>query len=198
MSYIQDLASYLTNLPQEEREDALFYYEQYIYEGKLTDGQAVSEFGTPKQLARRLVADYYMGDAPQLPEKKAQSPFTLARVVILALFASPILIPVLIAALAVIFSLIITFAALVFSIFAVILGFLVAAIVSIIGGLIITTQSVLGGLFYVASGLALIGLVMLGLPLAILMVRWLKTILMLMIKWVGKQTVGKKGVRHES
>lgn len=70
MSYIQDLASYLTNLPQEEREDALFYYEQYIYEGKLTDGQAVSEFGTPKQLARRLVADYYMGDTPQLPEKK--------------------------------------------------------------------------------------------------------------------------------
>ncbi|MGX7048405.1 DUF1700 domain-containing protein [Pseudolactococcus piscium] len=198
MSYIQDLASYLTNLPQEEREDALFYYEQYIYEGKLTDGQAVSEFGTPKQLARRLVADYYMGDAPQLPEKKAQSPFTLARVVILALFASPILIPVLIAALAIIFSLIITFAALVFSIFAVLLSFLVAAIVSIIGGVIIISQSVLGGLFYVASGLALIGLVMLGLPLAILMVRWLKTILMLMIKWVGKQTVGKKGVRHES
>ncbi|PCS08680.1 hypothetical protein RU86_GL001064 [Lactococcus piscium] len=139
-----------------------------------------------------------MGDAPQLPEKKAQSPFTLARVVILALFASPILIPVLIAALAIIFSLIITFAALVFSIFAVLLSFLVAAIVSIIGGVIIISQSVLGGLFYVASGLALIGLVMLGLPLAILMVRWLKTILMLMIKWVGKQTVGKKGVRHES
>ena len=198
MSYIQDLASYLTNLPQEDREDALFYYEQYIYEGKLTDGQAVSEFGTPKQLARRLVADYYMGDAPQLPEEKAQSPFTLARVVILALFASPILIPVMIAALAVIFSLMIAFASLVLAVFGVILGFLVAAIVSVIGGVIIISQSILGGLFYVTFGLALIGLVILGWPLAFLMVRWLKTIFMWMIKWVGKQTVGKKGVRHES
>ena len=198
MSYIQDLASYLTNLPQEDREDALFYYEQYIYEGKLTDGQAVSEFGTPKQLARRLVADYYMGDAPQLPEEKAQSPFTLARVVILALFASPILIPVMIAALAVIFSLMIAFASLVLAVFGVILGFLVAAIVSVIGGVIIISQSILGGLFYVTFGLALFGLVILGWPLAFLMVRWLKTIFMWMIKWVGKQTVGKKGVRHES
>ena len=198
MSYIQDLASYLTNLPQEDREDALFYYEQYIYEGKLTDGQAVSEFGTPKQLARRLVADYYMGDAPQLPEEKAQSPFTLARVVILALFASPILIPVMIAALAVIFSLMIAFASLVLAGFGVILGFLVAAIVSVIGGVIIISQSILGGLFYVTFGLALFGLVILGWPLAFLMVRWLKTIFMWLIKWVGKQTVGKKGVRHES
>ncbi|MCJ1976946.1 DUF1700 domain-containing protein [Lactococcus paracarnosus] len=198
MSYIQDLASYLTNLPQEDREDALFYYEQYIYEGKLTDGQAVSEFGTPKQLARRLVADYYMGDAPQLPEEKAQSPFTLARVVILALFASPILIPVMIAALAVIFSLMIAFASLVLAVFGVILGFLVAAIVSVIGGVIIISQSILGGLFYVTFGLALFGLVILGWPLAFLMVRWLKTIFMWLIKWVGKQTVGKKGVRHES
>ena len=198
MSYIQDLASYLTNLPQEDREDALFYYEQYIYEGKLTDGQVVSEFGTPKQLARRLVADYYMGDAPQLPEEKAQSPFTLARVVILALFASPILIPVMIAALAVIFSLMIAFASLVLAVFGVILGFLVAAIVSVIGGVIIISQSILGGLFYVTFGLALFGLVILGWPLAFLMVRWLKTIFMWLIKWVGKQTVGKKGVRHES
>ena len=198
MSYIQDLASYLTNLPQEDREGALFYYEQYIYEGKLTDGQAVSEFGTPKQLARRLVVDYYMGDAPQLPEEKAQSPFTLARVVILALFASPILIPVMIAALAVIFSLMIAFASLVLAVFGVILGFLVAAIVSVIGGVIIISQSILGGLFYVTFGLALFGLVILGWPLAFLMVRWLKTIFMWLIKWVGKQTVGKKGVRHES
>ena len=198
MSYIQDLASYLTNLPQEEREDALFYYEQYIYEGKLTDGQAVSEFGTPKQLARRLIADYYMGDAPQLPEKKAQSPFTLARVVILALFASPILIPVMIAALAVILSLMIAFASLILAVFAVILGFFVAAIVSVVGGVIIVTQSVLGGLFYMALGLALIGLVLLVWPLAIQSVKWLKITLKLMIKWVGKQTVGKKGVRHES
>ena len=103
-----------------------------------------------------------------------------------------------IAALAVIFSLMIAFASLVLAVFGVILGFLVAAIVSVIGGVIIISQSILGGLFYVTFGLALFGLVILGWPLAFLMVRWLKTIFMWLIKWVGKQTVGKKGVRHES
>ena len=73
MSYLQDLQANLKALPESEISDAMLYYEQYFYEGQLTDGQAVSEFGTPKNLARRLVAESYMDEARDVPEENQKS-----------------------------------------------------------------------------------------------------------------------------
>ena len=77
MTYLQDLETNLKALPKAEIKDAMLYYEQYFYEGHLSDGQAVAEFGTPKNLARRLVADYYMDEARDIPEENQKSPLGL-------------------------------------------------------------------------------------------------------------------------
>ena len=198
MNYIEDLAENLIGLPEEERQEALFYYEAYIYEGHLTDAQAVAELGTPKNLARRLLADYYVGDEKEVSFENTKSPFKLARVIILALFASPILIPVMIAFLAIIFAVLVIFISLVLTVLVFIGSIGIAGVISGIGGILILTQSVLGGLFYISCGITLIGLVMILSPISLIVINWLKLMFNLVIKWIGKKMVNKKGVRHES
>lgn len=198
MSYLQDLEANLKALPEAEIKDAMLYYEQYFYEGQLTDGQAVAEFGTPKNLARRLVADYYMDEARDVPEENQKSPLGLAKIIILALLASPILIPVAITVVALIFAIVVTFAALACSLVVTLgaLGF--AAVISVIGGIIILTQSLLGGLFYLSAGIAVLGGLILLWPVVMAMVTGLKQGVFVMIRWIGKQTVGRKGVQHDA
>ena len=198
MTYLQDLETNLKALPKAEIKDAMLYYEQYFYEGHLSDGQAVAEFGTPKNLARRLVADYYMDEARDIPEENQKSPIGLAKIIILALLASPILIPVAITVIALIFAIVVTFAALAFSIVVTLgaLGF--AAVLGIVGGIFILTQSLLGGLFYISAGISVIGGLILLCPAVTAMVKGLKQGVFVMIRWIGKKTIGRKGLHHDA
>ena len=187
MTYLQDLETNLKALPKAEIKDAMLYYEQYFYEGHLSDGQAVAEFGTPKNLARRLVADYYMDEARDIPEENQKSPLGLAKIITLALLASPILIPVAITVVALIFAIVVTLGA---------LGF--AAVLGIVGGIFILTQSLLGGLFYISAGIAVIGGLILLWPAVTAMVKGLKQGVFVMIRWIGKKTIGRKGLHHDA
>ena len=198
MTYLQDLETNLKALPKAEIKDAMLYYEQYFYEGHLSDGQAVAEFGTPKNLARRLVADYYMDEARDIPEENQKSPLGLAKSITLALLASPILIPVAITVGALIFAIVATFAALAFSIVVTLgaLGF--AAVLGIVGGIFILTQSLLGGLFYISAGISVIGGLILLCPAVTAMVKGLKQGVFVMIRWIGKKTIGRKGLHHDA
>lgn len=198
MTYLQDLETNLKALPKAEIKDAMLYYEQYFYEGHLSDGQAVAEFGTPKNLARRLVADYYMDEARDIPEENQKSPLGLAKIITLALLASPILIPVAITVVALIFAIVVTFAALAFSIVVTLgaLGF--SAVLGIFGGIFILTQSLLGGLFYISAGISVIGGLILLCPAVTAMVKGLKQGVFVMIRWIGKKTIGRKGLHHDA
>lgn len=196
MSYLEDLEANLKALPKDELADAMLYYEQYFYEGQLTDGQAVAEFGTPKNLARRLVADYYMDEEREVPKENQKSPLGLAKIIILAIFASPILIPVMITVVLLIFALALTFVLLVFSLLAVLVSLGFAAIISIVGGFFVLAQSVLGGLFYIFAGLAVSGALILLWPVVMALIKWLAHCLVAIIKWIGKKTVGKRGVKN--
>jgi uncharacterized membrane protein len=198
MSYLQDLETNLKALPKDEREEAMVYYSEYLADGGLSDGAAVAEFGTPKNLARRLVADYYMDEEREVPEENQKSPFGLAKIIILAICASPILIPVMITVVALLFAVLVTFGALVFSLLVTLLALGVAAIVSVIGGIVVLSQSFLGGLFYIMIGLAVVGALMLLRPMVFALIKWLKRCLVAIIKWIGKKTVGRRGVRHEA
>lgn len=198
MTYLQDLETNLKALPKAEIKDAMLYYEQYFYEGHLSDGQAVAEFGTPKNLARRLVADYYMDEARDIPEENQKSPLGLAKIITLALLASPILIPVAITVVALIFAIVVTFAALAFSLVVTLGAFGFAAVLGVIGGIFILTQSLLGGLFYILAGIAVIGGLILLWPAVTAMVKGLKQGVFVMIRWIGKKTIGRKGLHHDA
>lgn len=198
MSYLKELEANLKSMPELEKNEAIFYYEQYLFEGKLTDGQAVAEFGTPKNLARRLVADYFMDESRGLPIVQKQSSFTLTKMVVLGICASPILMPLMIAVLALIFALVVTFAALIFSLFVIIFAFGFAAVACLLGGAFIMTQSVAGGFFYLGVSIAVLGILGLLWPIVINVIRWLKQCLSKIITWIGSKTISLRGIHHDN
>ena len=61
-SYLQELTTYLTGLPSEERQAALTYYEEY-FDDVGADGFAkvIAELGPPKRLAVQILSEYDRG-----------------------------------------------------------------------------------------------------------------------------------------
>lgn len=61
--FLSDLEGYLRKLPKNEKNDILQDYEEYftdgLEEGK-TENQIVESLGSPKQLAKELLADYHI------------------------------------------------------------------------------------------------------------------------------------------
>ena len=64
--YIQKLKQYLKNLPEEERKDALYDYEEHFRIG-VKKGRKESELskslGNPKEIAKQIKADYLLKKA---------------------------------------------------------------------------------------------------------------------------------------
>jgi len=56
--YFTQLKGHLVGLTDEEREDVLDFYREYASDAGLTGETLIREFGTPKQLARRVLVDY--------------------------------------------------------------------------------------------------------------------------------------------
>ncbi|GFH43218.1 membrane protein [Lactococcus hodotermopsidis] len=202
MSYINDLRANLKALPKNEIDEAILYYEEYLADGELSDGAAVAEFGTPKNLARRLVADYYMDAADEemfalqgqeVAKVPAKSPFKLTWFIILAIFASPILIPVAIVVVVMIFTVAITAATLIFTILCVLFTFAIVAVFAIFGGIMVLPQSITGGLFYISAGLAVVGALILLSPVVLTLIKAIKTLLVKFITWIGKKIIRKGG-----
>ena len=58
-SYLQELATYLGGLPEEEKQEALTYYEEYFADAG-SDGfaRAFDELGAPRQLAAQILSGF--------------------------------------------------------------------------------------------------------------------------------------------
>lgn len=61
--FLKELAHLLQRLPEDERQDILFDYEGHV-EAAVSEGrseeEAVASLGSPRQIARELMADYYV------------------------------------------------------------------------------------------------------------------------------------------
>ncbi|MCT6893245.1 MAG: DUF1700 domain-containing protein [Bombilactobacillus mellifer] len=73
--YIRELRSYLKSLNPMERAEVSRFYEEYILDAKLISRKEIEhELGTPKQLARKILAQYSPTEIePFLDSKKAQN-----------------------------------------------------------------------------------------------------------------------------
>lgn len=111
--YIAELKRRLANFSPSEVEDAVSYCEEYFEEaGNGNDQQVIDDLGTPAQFAAQLKAErsirqeqqhrgYRRGNNPNSSLKNAG-------MIILGICALPIALPLLIAAIAVMFALVIT------------------------------------------------------------------------------------------
>ncbi|GKT03762.1 DUF1700 domain-containing protein [Furfurilactobacillus entadae] len=101
-AYLSELERRLHNLTAAERADVMDFYTEYVNDAGLTSGDAIIEkLGTPKQLARKVLADYSIREnetAEQKGERRSpRSNANMVWLIILAVLSTPVTIPVAIA-----------------------------------------------------------------------------------------------------
>lgn len=211
--YLAELKGLLGSLTTQEQDDVMEFYSEYLQDaGVVTRSEVESRLGTPKQLARKVLADYSIKDSQKqarenkstIKDQKAtnKSNVTMIWMVILAIASSPVTIPLALGVLLV----------LVGAIFAV-LGVLFAAIVGVLGvgaialfaiyvGIMMIPGHLAVALFYLGAGVAAIGAILIGVPLALSILSWLIKMTALAISWLyhkitKTQPTVKKEAHHE-
>lgn len=174
--YINDLAVRLRALTDEERNDALDFYDEYIADADLTTRAAIEEkLGTPKQLSRKILADYSIKANDELTKEgkpaSTQSSWRVFWWVLVAIVTSPLTFGVGI----VLFALLLAAAGvalgLIIGIGGVVLSVATVAVVSIYAGCGLLFSTPFVGLVYLGIGLMLVGLFFVFLPLIYWFVR---------------------------
>lgn len=105
VSYLKKLRGKLRRLPAHELDAALAYYEEYFEEaGEENEQKVIVELGSPSQVASQILADFALKDLEASSEKSAKKNMTAIWLIILAILSAPLSLPLLAAAIALIFS----------------------------------------------------------------------------------------------
>ena len=159
--FLTELRKRLRGVPQEEFEQAVEYYEEYFLDAEVDDVQDVIPMvGTPDEVARRIW-DECVDKRVQVQQQEGgvKNTAKTAWMIILAIFAAPIAIPVAIAFAAVVFALLIAMVAVVFALIAAAVSVVVFGFVSLPA--IFVAQGIGQGL--VVAGMSLLAIALGGL-----------------------------------
>ncbi|MDR0501013.1 MAG: DUF1700 domain-containing protein [Coriobacteriales bacterium] len=130
--FLYELRKRLKKLPAAEIEAAMSYYEEYFAEAgaqSIQDEQElIARMGTPAQVASTIIGEYATKVMYEHNIEKKNSSLKTMWIVILAVFASPIAIPLALTAVVLVFAFLLC-------IFSVYLSFFAAAVALIVGGL---------------------------------------------------------------
>lgn len=190
-SYLEAVQAHLTDLPQEESGDLIAYYQEYFIESDLTLEEIKAQYGTPKQFATKLKLSYFLDqdDHAQEEEKSipAKSRLQLVWLIVLGLFASPLLVPLALAVLLLILALLIALLALLFSLYMLDVSLVFGGLFSLVSGLGVVFSSPSTTLVFSGLGLLLFGLGILISPFILFLTKWLCLRFLGMIKWLGRK-----------
>ncbi|MDF2686657.1 MAG: hypothetical protein K0S55_1839 [Clostridia bacterium] len=150
----------LKRLSDEEIENAVRYYAEYFSDaGEENEAKILEELNSPEAIASQIVADHAIKSVEEAPtNSKAKKGISAIWFVLLAIFASPIALPIALAIAVVIFALIIVIFALIFAFFMVVLATFLSGIFLIICGLALIPQSIGTALAFVGIGAVSFGL----------------------------------------
>jgi uncharacterized membrane protein len=127
----------LTKVSREERDAALDYYNEYFDDaGPENEQRVIEELGSPAQIAARIRADSAVKQLEGDPKPSMKKGVSAVWLVILAILAAPIALPLAVGA-----------AALAIGILAALIGVIIALVVSV-------AACFIGGVVVVASGIA--------------------------------------------
>lgn len=171
IQFISQLKSNLSRLPVEEAENAVSYYSEYFDDAESGNQNTneeiiIKELGSPSKIASQIIANYALSDVQTYP-KSAKNSISKFWIVILALFASPIALPIAIAIASLAFALIITVATLIFSFGIISISFIAGGIVVIIVSLRFLFTDIATSIFCIGSGAILLGLGLALFPIVI-------------------------------
>lgn len=171
--FLSQLEKLLSDLPEEERREAMEYYVEYFDEaGPERESEVLGEFGSPQEVADRIHEELaekglivYNPDAAGKSDKGKSDGWKIACIVLLCILAAPIAIPVAVAVVAVIISVIVTVLSAIVGVFlaacGVTLAFTLVAVVLFVVGIVKLFSSPLVGLFLIGLALLFAGLALL-------------------------------------
>ncbi|MCL1914558.1 MAG: DUF1700 domain-containing protein [Eubacteriaceae bacterium] len=152
--FIDELERRLRKLPNEEINEALEFYEQYFDEaGSENEGYVLAELGSPASVASQIIASYAAKD-----KETGKRRLSTVWIAILAIFASPIALPLSITAAVVSFSLIIVVISLIIAIGAAGIGLLLGGALCALLSFTIIISSFGTALLVLGIGFILLGL----------------------------------------
>jgi len=203
-TYIDEFEIYLHQLSDKERQDVLEFYREYIIDANLQSSDAIiNELGTPKHLARKVLADYSIkmseenyqniDNGQMTSNQRFSKNLKMIGLVILALMASPVAIMIAI----ILIPLILLFIGL--GVFFVLL-FLFMIAMSVVGGigsifvgLSVIFQSFGTTVFYVGMGLLILGADFFIIPIIVALLKWFFSVIVIFFRWLGKKMLrGRK------
>ena len=204
--YLDKFAAYLIQLADGERDEVIEFYREYLLDAGIQDyDDCVAELGTPKQLARKILADYSIRfnenlAADQGKRQKSRAGVRAIWWVVLALLSTPITIPALIVILAVLFAMAAVVFAIGVALVATIAAVTMLAFSAITAGVGVFTQEIWVSIFYIGSGLAIIGVELLILPLVVwfigVMIQGVSTVVQRLYHRFVKRNRAERGGRH--
>ena len=158
----------------------------------------LEEYGTPKQFALKLKINYFSelddSNGGKVNTKSSKRQVRLIWMVIIGLCASPLLIPLAIGFIAVIFGLMLALLLLIVAIYVGCISILGVGLFAIISGIGVLGQSVTSGLFYVGMGLFATGSVVFFVLILLKLTKLLFQMMMNFVKWVGRRFVTNRTI----
>ena len=196
--YLDEVFNELQELPEDDRFDLIQYYEEYFLDSGKTMEQILDEYGTPKQFALKLKINYFSelddSNGGKVNTKSSKRQVRLIWMVIIGLFASPLLIPLAIGFIAVVFGLMLALLMLIVAIYVGCISILGVGLFAIISGIGVLGQSVTSGLFYVGMGLFATGSVVFFVLILLKLTKLLFQMMMNFVKWVGRRFVTNRTI----
>jgi len=158
--FLEQLKKRLKNLPESESSGALAYYEEYLSDaGPANEEATIASLGTPAEVAATIISDYAIKDVSSAKSKEVTGrSLSVIWIVILAIFASPIALPLAIAAAVVIVALLASAFAVLISLAATALALIAAGLYCLAAGVLAAFQSVATGCLFVGAGLVCVAL----------------------------------------
>ncbi|WP_317286608.1 DUF1700 domain-containing protein [Leuconostoc mesenteroides] len=197
-NYLAELEQLLHQLHHSDKEEAMNFYREYVMDADLvTYEQCISELGTPKQLSRKILADYSIkADEKSTDDTTSKNPRSNIKLIwwiALALLASPLALPV--------FIVLVTLAAVGFAVLAsfiaVVIALTLSGVVSAIIGVSVLLQSIWTGLYYIGCGLLILGIMLTVIPAGIGLLRWLIDKTAQLSKAIYRRFTDKKHMHRE-
>lgn len=158
-NYILQLKQYLIDLPNSDLKDVVQFYQEFLLDGNYhSEADIITELGTPKQLARKIMADYSVSVPEKEETQKTSSKSSLKTiwVILLGVLAAPIGIPLALAAVVVMVAVLIALAAVFIALAIVITSLFVSGVFILVRSFgLLFGGNWSTGFFYVGGGMVL-------------------------------------------
>lgn len=192
VEYFRILEDKLKQLSKADREEALEYYQEYFAEaGPEREQQAIEELGDPREAARQIICNLAIKKIDE-SERSVKKGLSSLWVIILAIFAVPIGLPLTLVMVVVILTLVLLLIVVVISLAASSVCVVVAGIAGIMIGVMVLFLSV-------ADGLCIIGACLLMAGIGILFIYGSTTLIGLILRLItrGFKRILQGGRKHE-